>query len=464
MGRRSMDELLTAFDPLHRSSAPGNGPASASQPSPLFAPPLGAPSSSSTTSQQGDNQSRQSVTWHAPVSLSQAPLDLLSFDDNSQQPQATISNAAQTHSSTTAISGQSGEGSTDAVQARAARRQEEMFKDLNVADQAFDIPTANPTPRQRRPSSGFSPPRRMSRSGLMHNDAIHSIRSGSGSGDRHSPQLHLQPQAINIPHLHSTATPTQISEEPADLFHPSSPPAGSTLETLKSSSYFSSLKDYSATSQAQPQSPSYTQPFHSIFDKPIPTNSRQRRTSTSDREAFHILNDNAAEASHSISSASTKHAQNQQQESKAPLSSRAAFIQNALRAPAPPFASPTLHHPTSTSLPQPAPGSSNLNVPVTVSPPQQPQPPQGGSKPVKRPTFDFPSFSSLGQSSGAKSRDSPLSSNTPSPASSLIIDSDPLPPINLKVTGAARDSRRVMTEDIADGVCMLNICEIVLVF
>lgn len=473
MGRRSMEELLNAFDPLHSSN--GLAATSSSAPPPLF--PTGNTTSSATSaSPSSSNNNSKSApadlghvatsARHNPVSLSSAPLDLLSFDDNEETSAVGTSSRSHQAISSSRNGGQSDQSSsiTSKIQDRASKRQDDILGGLHNADQTFEIPsmqnstatsasppsTTRPTPRQRRPSSGFSPPRRMSKSGLMHDDQQTSqIRSSSsipGPGEPHSPTLEILGHAPPTPS-------TQISEEPAVLFHPSSPPAGSTIESLR---------------QKKGYFPPPPPPVQSIFDRPVATSDRQRRTSSSDRQAFHTLNDGSTSSQPHAGSAT---ATNNSQARKPSSGSRAAFIQNALRGPPPPFSSPTLKQSTS-SHPQPIPGPSTAPTCGAPKNSVSPSSPVTKTKLSRKPTFDFPLFSSLNSSVSSDSYKShslpppPSSaaattqikdgrgsgSNTPSPASSLIIDSDPLPSLVLKVTGAARDSRRVLTEDIADGV------------
>lgn len=473
MGRRSMDELLTAFDPLHSQSGASAGSAN---PSPLFpaAPATGSASSSSSASRTAQGTRTTAIAaQHAPVSLSQAPLDLLSFDDalpgtsTSSRPHDTISSQQRLNESKI----------PDPLQA-GPHKQDDLLQELHRADQAFPLPSVStpagsnlaghagsppnntsptrPTPRLRRISSGFSPPRRLSKSGLMHDDYISQFRAqyASTSADPssgHSP-------AIDISGHIPPSPSTQISDEPAVLFHPSSPPAGSSIDSLRHNSYFAS-PGRNATIPPPPQpSSSHGQ---SIFDKPVATSDRQRRTSSSDRQAFHTLNDGAPAPS---VNQQHQHNGNSTDQVRKPSGSRAAFIQNALRGPPPPFSSPSLKQSTS-SHPLPIPGPSSSQSHHSSSSQQIPSSPGSTStksKILRKPTFEFPSFSSLGSSTtirsqslpqpGASIREDRSGSNTPSPASSLIIDSDPLPSLVLKVTGAARESRRILTEDIADGV------------
>lgn len=478
MGRRSMDELLTAFDPLHSSNG-GTGSATAApktDSSPLFPEPTAwtTPASSAYSS---EIQHIATASHHAPISLSQAPLDLLSFDEHNDASTSHASTSASLNGPHSFISSHSGgqvisqSAAFPSVQAKAAQRQENLLQELHNAEQPFNThigsapsnqgiaasPPTGPTPRQRRPSSGFSPPRRMSRSGLMHDEHIPQIRAQHAhttSSGQHSPTMEI------LGHVPASPS-TRISDEPAVLFHPSSPPSGSTIDSLRQKSYFPNV-GRPGSSGIPPPPP----PAQSIFDRPVATSDRQRRTSSSDRQAFHTLNDGISSSGQSVNSAPSA-----QPESRKPSGSRAAFIQNALRGPPPPFSSPSLKQSTS-SHSQPIPGSSQAPGPITLphsdSPSQSAPPPSSpGSKPksFRKPTFDFPTFSSLGSSVSSSGRSQTLpqpaihikderrsGSNTPSPASSLIIDSDPLPPLVLKVTGAARDSKRVLTEDIADGV------------
>lgn len=509
-----MDELLDAFDPLHSSN--GSKATAHSAAPPLFASNRTSSAASASSSSNAHSDLRHAPpthtpSHHAPVSLSAAPLDLLSFDDNDESA-ANTTRAASSTISNTRNSGQSADHGTSniasALQDRAAKRQENLLQELHNADQTFGIPsvqsaggnthsgsppgshgtTTRPTPRQRRPSSGFSPPRRMSKSGLMHDDQhyISEVRAGSDAhGVPFSTQQHPQrsPTLDVLGHApsFSTTPSTQISEEPAVLFHPSSPPAGTTIQSLRQKSYFPPPPTQATPGQSQ-----------SIFDRPVASSDRQQqgRTSSSDRQAFHTLNDNG-NASSSSQNLSTSPSVSDQSQARKPSGSRAAFIQNALRGPPPPFSSPSLKQSTSTQ-PQPIPGapasaststasasnSTSQLLHSTVASPSSPASSSIKSKISRKPTFDFPLFSSLGSSvsssnsnnnnrshslpqppaAGIHIKDDRSGSNTPSPASSLIIDSDPLPSLVLKVTGAARDSRRVLTEDIADGVRTIKLC------
>lgn len=474
MSRKSMEELLTAFDPLHFS---GSG-------SPLFPGTSATPSTTAASASSSSSTLPASTSadtrlahnsQHAPVSLSQAPLDLLSFEDDASNASQSVPSSSGPHARDAIISRQPLQGtlqSSDpsAVQARAARRQDDLLSELQTADQTFTVPSSGPSKqatsgtagspperpgRHRRTSSGFSPPRRMSKSGLMYDEnVINQLRTQHRSGSPQSP--------IDVSFVPPSPS-TQISEEPEVIFHPSSPPAGTTIETLRNSSYFPPASNNRNATIPPPHAASHG---HTIFDRPVATSDRQRRTSSSDRQAFHTLNEATSTGPHQSDNRATEQARKQQQPG-----SRTAFIHNALRSPLPPFASPSLKQSTSSHIP-PIPGPSATRAPrdsatQTSNSAPQPSSPDNRLKNTRKATFEFPTFSSLGTSSSgasSNSKTSPLpqhrqpggsGSNTPSPASSMIIDSDPLPSLVLKVTGAAKESKRVLTEDIADGVNIL---------
>lgn len=453
-----MDELLTAFDPLHSASS-----SSSAQ----------HPQTSSEARTASSSNSHAGTSGHAPVPLSQAPLDLLSLDDDANA-HAGLPPNSSLGSGTAAISRQPVHSfqQSNTTQPNTLRRQDDLLSELQNADQGFGMPalqgsnpasnghiqtgtsppsTERPGARYRRQSSGFSPPRRMSRSGLMHDE--NAILEQAIRAQQKSPTSPHSPIDIAGP----TLPRTFISEEPA-VFHPSSPPAGTTIENLRSSSYFPSATQRGTTIPPPPG-------HHTFFDRPVASQDRQRRTSSSDRQAFQAFRD----GSRQVTSPQSSNGNGQADAAiKKQPSSRTAFIHNALRSPLPPFASPSLRQSTSGHPQQPIPGPpSNQNF--TTSTPAHasinaPPSPIAKNKPTRKSTFEFPTFSSLGSpsTSASGSRNSPIpppqvlqansGSNTPSPASSLIIDSDPLPSLVLKVTGVASESRRVLTEDIADGV------------
>lgn len=421
-----MDDLLSAFDPLHhsassRSSTPSSSSTATPSSAPLFPPvsssSLQAGSSSSSSSSRASAAATLPLQSTSRVPLSQAPLDLLSFDDDDDNDAPPLT-AFPSSSSITQPGPPSG------VQARAAARQQDILAEIGNADQHVDWavhggPNDASQRTTRRPGMGTSPPsasntrihhhppRRMSRSGLMHDDSLRptlsSFDSSGGHGGVQTGGSYGPPGSIS---------PTLLKKDQAELFHPSSPKDGSTLEAMRQTSYFASLgKGAGKRRQSSSSNGNFVQNIfeHTISPPPPPQHSQpSSQSSKLDQQFFIPSNDDLF-----LPRSSTSSNRNRPRQATAPVAS-------------PP--------------------------PVNL----QSQP----AKPVrKQQTFDFSNSFGLGSgeeksktASASSSRRPPPSSAPVSASSSLTIDSEPLPPIQLKFSAMVSKNSLVMTEDIADGV------------
>lgn len=383
-----MDDLLQDFDPLHASNS--------------------SSSSSSNAQQQAGGKASTSSSTNLVASL------------NGQSQIAAYNTSNYTQH----------------VQAKAAVRQNDILSELEQAEQPVDWqshqrqPVAGPStsynPVTRSPPllSGqpanvnapanaprqFMPPRRMSRSGLMKDtdDFLASFRSPPASSSYQSSHP-IPSSSHNI--LNS---PTGVTNQQSDLFHPSSPPGGSTLESMRHSSYFGSIGrsgSGSHTNTRKASGPSNSHYNDASSQHPIPSTS----SSSTARQAFGI--------------------------------------------PPPPA-------PSSFSSSANKEDTQYLTNPITTSPKptRSESSPSWTSKiktkvPRKLPSFDFPtSFSESNEQHNNGFNpilEKPSKSRNPSPASSLMIDAEPLPTVILKVPRAAETTRRILNEDIAEGVSWL---------
>ena len=413
-----MDDLLSTFDPLHARHKEA-----------LF-PPRPAPTSAASSSKSTTPLQLSAVPVFAvPVALSQAPLDHLAFTEQNHTPLF--------HNGVHAVP------DVQPVTAKAAARQYDILSELHSAEQHVDWQSAShpsispattmssenavvPNIPVRPGRSGFSPPRRMSKSGLMRDDEP--ARPHSQPQESIPAEPSASPLSIDNPHKQSPfppgpASPTGLTSEPSKLFHPSSPPGGKTLESLKyANNYFTNAAKNSG---------------------------RARRASASEGRS-------SAERKHGIPS----------QSQKAEMKGAALSTSDAALVPQPAsissmdgqkendHLSPRLSNTKSSLLPSPS--SSSLSWTAKLkgkSTSRSPDVTSVSPKPHrKQHYFDFPTSFAEDQVNNKSSRSSPVSATH-----SLNIDSEPLPSVLLKIPAAAKSSNKVLTEDIADGVRDLKI-------
>lgn len=484
-----MDDLLSAFDPLHSSKQP----LFQQTPSPSTSASTAAASSSGLARQQqqrqqphhafiNPHQQPPRLAQAAPVSAKDAPLLL---DDTHDDPLWSSSSASR---------GDLLSHPGFSVQQRAEARQRDILSELETADQiqhlaqqqasqpahsrADSAAAAGIVPGHQRPGrhSGFSPPRRMSRSGLMRDDEHH---PPSSQQQYHSTHSHYHHHAHGMagpsltdsipssgagssetggssnislvnPLAHASLSPSGLSTEPSELFHPSSPPSGSTLEAVRRQSDHFRALGVPVGAHAAPNSLPID--LMSLQDSDAQHHPPRRRDTELDRTAASALNGSGSNPTLTPAS------------SEATASKRTAAIQSAFAIAPPPRADAaaagngTADHTTPTSL--------------SASPKSLASGNLGGGGPSssswttkfkpkiarKLPSFDFPttfahmhdeppSYPSSGSHSPSKAR-----SQRTSPAASLLIDTEPLAPVQRVVPPPARASRRILTEDVTEGV------------
>ena len=415
-----MDDLLSTFDPLHaRSRDALFAQPSSSEISTL--PNRPSPSSSSTIGPASINQ-----VPFTEVSLNQAPLDLLHFEND--QHNASSDDFMQ------------GGQARQAVTAKASARQHEILNELRGAEQhtdwqstlkpAFNVATnkiaynADFSAPVRPGRSGFSPPRRMSRSGLMRDDEASRFHSHHHHDDLMHQSAGTVPKYTDSqshskapPFPFGPASPTGLAAEASELFHPSSPPGGGTLDSLRyANNHFMRARRNSSNSVGRLTSSSEAQSIVGDFSGTHPNRQTEKVNSRSlsstpsltTQPAFFLPPPNA-------SNKENDHISPDQTLPKA--------------------SSPSLSSSSWTSKIK-AKSSSRSSDAISIS----------SKQPRKQHTFDFPTTFS-DDHPNHKTKSTPVSTT-----SSFSIDSEPLPPVVLKIPANAESSRQILNDDIADGV------------
>ena len=445
-----MEDLLESFDPLHSSN----------RREPLF--PAGGATSGSRSQSNGNGSGNAAAavgvtsqpSRGVAVSLKDAPLplDLLSLQDDDDA----------IHGSGLISSNNGSSPAAMRVNDIARQRQEDVLAELQSAEQVTALPLSSASSSRNHHHQASQmrppPPRRLSRSGLMAFDA--SASSSSSTTD-------------DLPIItHALASPSSLvtNSQPSDLFHPSSPPEGSSLDSLRhtTNSYFSSLG-------------------RSVGSK-LPHLGQQqgttrRRASQSNGSSSSSNSGNAQQNIWPVASTSRIDPPSSTRPSKPQLrdslddqsKDRSSFpnIDNSdLFARSTSYSKASRPRPSTTASSFSS-SSSSLFSPAHAQDPSSSAGANLAKKSGKKAyTFDFPATSSLlagpsGRSStipapppiASTSRGpSPLPSPAPHSAiSSLTIDSEPLPALTLKVPAAATasSSNRILTDDIAEGVSFL---------
>lgn len=402
-----MEDLLESFDPLHAAK-------SSKRKEPLF--PAASNGSGSGSSVVGGFAAPPSASSsHAvaiPLHEAPLPLDLLSLSDGDDQQDGSHS------------SNKGGVALAIAVAAAAAqRRQEDVLGDLARAE------AEQPTFRERH-----RPPRRLSKSGLMMAFEGEEERQHSASGS-----------LVAVP----SATCSQ-------LFHPSSPPAGTSLESLRQKQQQQQQSQQSGyfAAAAAANTSTLGRSAGSNNHSGSGTGSRSTSTSTSTSWAHHRYNDTSSSSTTRTSSTFPQ------------IDNSDLFTHFSSRSTIRPSAGKSRQSSGSFLNDRPPPAAAGPSSP----PPRTPRQLSSNSNHAtskRSHTFDFPTDSSLGpidhrvstlpaatlpssNGSGVPRGPSPV---YPSSTSSLTIDSEPLPSLILKIPAVASSSpNRILTEDMAEGI------------
>ena len=414
----TMDDLLSDFDPLHPESG------RTKQLFPSISTSTSILTSQSTTAAADHVAVSAESLPSKPVSIATAPLDLLSLDDEHEDDLRdgnagiAVQNRAQQRRQGILSELAHAEQQPGWHAASSTRNATSSFNSSGATQTAFPSQSAVSTSPQtgsfspsssrgpRRTSSGFAPPRRMSRSGLMYDEhsrqsfrgglagspttsasALASFPSsssptatnadletlpGPSSNSRVSSNT-FTPAGSNLIDL-NTPGPSNVSFnreplEPDELFHPSSPIPGSALESMRTSSYFGSIG--------------------------------RSNGFKSSKASAHTLD---------------------------PARQPSADTVNGVRA---------------TGLP--------ASEAASTSQAQLPKPTTVRTQPTKKKTFDFSkAFSEPSSPSDGLPSQLSQQRNGISPSHTLAIDAEPLPSVSLKSSTVVRNL--ILTEEIADGI------------